>query len=241
MKTNKLILILSILSLIILSCSVDTIRIDGNDYITSKNYDYSNYSGIEISDGFNAYITFSDTEESIEIEANDNLHPYIITTKHNNSLVIKLKNNINIKGPATLNVYIKTKSIINFKASADTKIYLQNKLTTNNVEVNLSADCFFGGELDINNLKYYGSADSRADLYGKVNFLEANLSADSKISGYGLEINDLKIKMSADCDAYLTVKETIDIDAFADCALFYKGNATIVNQNLRANSRVVKM
>ncbi|MFI0429023.1 GIN domain-containing protein [Mariniflexile sp. HMF6888] len=240
MKTNNLFIILAIFGLIITSCSVDTIRVDGNDYITTKNYNYFNYSAIEISSGFNAYVTFSDTEESIEIEANDNLFPYIITSNNNNTLVVKLKNNINIRGASTLKVHIKTKSITSFKASADTRIYLQNKFIANNAKISLSADSFFTGELDVNSLQYYGSADTRSDLKGKVNFLDANLTADSKISNYGLEINDLKIKMSADCDAYLTILGTIDVNAVADCTLYYKGNATIINQHLVADSRIIK-
>jgi hypothetical protein len=241
MKTNSLFFILVILGALLTSCSVESIRVNGNDYVTTKNVNISNYSAIEISNDFHAYVTFSDTEESILVEANDNLHEHIKAYYNGNTLIVKLKNNINIKGSKTLNVYIKTKSITGFKASADANITLQNPLFSNHAKIQLSADSFFTGQLDVNHLEYFGSADTRADLYGKVNFLEANLSADSKISDYDLEVNDLKLKMSADCKVYLTVTGTIDVDAVADCTLHYKGNASIVNQRLVADSRVIKV
>lgn len=240
MKTNSLFFILVILGLSLSSCSVESIRVDGNDYVTTKNVPISNYSAIEIAAGFNAYVTFSDTEESILIEANDNLHEHIITSYTDNTLTVRIKNNINIRGAKTLNVYIKTKSITGFKASADASIMLQDPLIANNAKIQLSADSFFTGALDVNHLQYSGSADTRANLYGNVNFLDANLSADSKFSDYDLVVNDLKIKMSADCKAYLTVTGTIDVDAVADCALHYKGGATIVKQHLAADSRIIK-
>lgn len=37
--------------------------------------------------------------------------------------------------------------------------------------------------------------------------------------------------MAADCDANLTVTNTMDIDATADCVLRYKGNSEIIQQH----------
>ena len=225
MKTNRTFLILALLSFILISCTVETIGITGDDTVTTKNISLSDYSEIEISNDFNAYVTFSDTEERIEIEANDKLHQHIIAKKSDNILIIKLKNNINIKGKETLNVYITTKEITRFSASADSKIILENPLIAEDVDIKLSADSDFSGEVNVEDMNLKGSAVTRIDLFGTVQNLEANLSADSKLQNYGLEVTNLKIKMTADCDAYLTVTGTIDVDAVADCDLYYKGNA----------------
>src|SRR6056300_450284 len=98
MKANRIHIILIVLSLILSSCSVDTIKVSGNDAITYRNINVTDFSAVEIANDFNAYITFSDTEESIEIEANENLHQYIVVKKEGNNLVVRLKNNINIRG-----------------------------------------------------------------------------------------------------------------------------------------------
>jgi len=240
MKTNKLFLTLTLLSLILVSCSVDTIVVSDSDTIKTRDISYSDFSAIKISNDFNAYITFSNTEERIEIEANDKLHQHIIAEIKDNTLIVKLKSNINIKGRETLNVYISTKSINNFSAAADSKIKLENALIAEDVTIKLSADSDFTGEVNVNNLNLKGAADTRTDLFGKVNNLDVNLSADSKLLNYDLEVKDLKIKMAADCKAYLTVTGTIDVDAVADCDLFYKGNATITNQRLVSDSRIIK-
>jgi hypothetical protein len=189
----------------------------------------------------NAYITFSDNEEYIEIEANENLHDYIIAKKDGDKLIVKLKNNINIKGRETLNVYITTPQIDRFEASADAQIHLQNALITTDAEIIVSADAYFTGEVDVDYLKVIASADSKADLYGYVDSLNAKLSADAQLEDYDLIVNDLKIDMSADCKANLTVLETINIDASADSVLRYKGDAVITHQNLNADSKIIKV
>ncbi len=241
MKTNRLLILLAILGISLNSCSVDTIRVSANDTITYNSITPSDYDAIEISNGFNAYITFSDTEESIEIETNENLQNLVIAEISNNTLTVKLKNNIHIKGSATLNVYITTKSITDFKVAADSNIYLENALVEDDVKINVTADSFFSGEVDINNLDLKLAANARVDLHGNITQLNTNLSADAELSDYDLVIEDLIIDMVADCNANLTVINTITIDATANCVLKYKGNADIIHQHLTADSRIKKI
>ncbi|TGV01534.1 head GIN domain-containing protein [Flavivirga rizhaonensis] len=241
MKTSRLYILLILSGFIISSCSVDTIRVDANDEVTYRNVYITDYSSIEIANGFTAYITFSDTEESIKIEANENLHDHIITSKRDDELIVRLRNNLNIRGRETLNVYITTKYINNFTATADSQIYLENTLIEDNAKIKITADSFFSGHVDANYLELKSTADSNVDLSGSVNILNAYLSADARLSGYDLEVEDLKIKMTADCNANLTVNKTIDVEAVADCTLRYKGNATIIHESLKADSRVIKI
>ncbi len=241
MKSTKLCVLLLALGFTLNSCSIDTIRVNADDAITYKKVNIKEYDAIEIANGFNAYVTFSDTEESIEVEANANLHKYIIATKKGNKLIVKVKNNINIRGQETLNVYIKTKSICNFSIAADSNIYLQNTLVTETAKIRIAADSYFSGKVEVSDLELTAAADARADLYGHANYLYADLSADAKLSDYELEVQDLKIRMSADCNARLTVTNTIDINAIADCTLRYKGDAAIVYKNLKADSKIIKV
>ncbi len=241
MKTNRIYILIALFTLIISSCSLDTIRVTNNDAVTYRTLNITDFNAIEIANSFNAYITFSDTEESIEIEANDNLHDYIIARKENNKLVVHIKNNVKIKGRETLNIYITTKSITDFSVAADSKIILQNALIKDNAKIRVTADSFFSGEVHVDHLELKAFADAKADLSGIIGLLNANLSADAQLVDYDLQVEDLKMKMAADCDANITVTNTIDIEATADCTLRYKGNATIIHQKLTADSRIKKI
>jgi hypothetical protein len=217
------------------------VHVSSDDNITFRDVPINNYDNVEIGNGFNAFITFSDDEESVQVEANSNLQHLIIAKISNNTLIVKMKNNVNVKGNPTLNVYISTKSIENFKATADSNIILENILVTNDAYISLSADSSFSGELDVENLDLRATADVTADLYGYVSYLNANLSADVRLSDYDLVVDDLKLKMFADCDAHLTINNTIYVDGKADCVLNYKGNATIIYKDLKADSKIRKM
>ncbi|WP_298535390.1 DUF2807 domain-containing protein [uncultured Algibacter sp.] len=241
MKTSSYYLIFTLFSLVLSSCYTDKIRVSPGDTITLREVPVENYNSIEIGNGFNAFITFSEDSESIQVEGNSNLQDLIIAQIRDNKLTVKLKNRVNVKGNPTLNVYLSAKAIENFKATADSNITLENTLVANKAYISLSADSYFTGELDVKDLELRASADVRADLYGHIDYLNANLSADVRLSDYDLVVNDLKLKMVADCGANLTVKNSIYIDAKADCILKYKGNASIVYQDLKADARLVKM
>ena len=241
MKTNRHYLILLFLALAITSCQTDHINVSAHDEITFRTIPLAEYNSVEIGNGFNAFITFTETEESIQVESNSNLQHVIIAEINNNILTVKLRNNVNVKGNPTLNVYINAKFIENFKASADSNITLENILDANKAYISLSADSSFTGELNVENLDLKAAADVSADLFGYVSYLNANLSADVRLSDYDLHVDDLKLTMSADCDANLTVNNTIHVNGKADCVLNYKGNATIIYQDLKADSKIRKV
>ena len=241
MKTNKHHIIVLVLVCIFSACSVDTIRVSANDTIITKEINVPNYSAIEIANNFNAYVTFSDTEERVVIESNENLSDLIIARVKGDKLIVRLRNNIRIKGQETLNVYITTKSITDFSVATDSNIYLENTLITEAAKIKISADSFFSGEVRVDDLQLTATADARADLHGHANFLDARLSADAKLSDFDLDVDDLKIKMTADCKTDITVNKTINIEAIADCRLRYKGDALIIYKNLKADSKVIKI
>ena len=242
MKTNRNHIVLIALAFILSSCSVETIRVSANDSIITKEISTSNYSAIEIANSFNAYVTFSDTEELVIVESNENLDEFVIAKVKDGKLIVRLMNNINIKGQETLNVYITTKSITDFRVTANSNIYLKNTLTTDNAKIKVTADSFFSGEVEVVDLQLTIEADAKADLYGHANHLDARLSADAKLSDYDFNVDDLKLKMTADCETDITVNNTISIEAIADCRLRYKGDAAaIVHKDLRADSRIIKV
>ncbi|GAA3581779.1 GIN domain-containing protein [Snuella lapsa] len=242
MTSNSKYIMLCFLTLIVNACSIDTVNVQGSDVITTKSLNVSDFSHLEVNGNFNVYVKFSQTETSIDIEANSNLHKYITTVVENDKLNIRVQNNIFVDDNSTLNIYITTKALTDFKAVGSSNIYLQSPLVTDNAKIKLLGDCLFLGELAINNtLQIDASSDSTVDLLGNVNILEADLVANTKLLNYNLQVEHLKLKMFADCMANITVNSSISIEAMVDCILYYKGNATILDNDLSINSKLIKV
>ena len=238
MKSKLALLTLALVGLIAVSCDYESVRASGE--VSVNEVRLSDYSRLKVSNAFNAYVTFSDTEEKIEVEANDNLHDKIIVNKEGNTLVVRLKRHTNVKGNATMNIFITTKSISHFDISGASTITLENELHSPDVEIELSGASEFSGDLYTNELFIDASGASKTDLFGTTEYLGISLSGSSTVQGYGLVSDQLKMDLSGASDAYLTVSQTIDVEASGASKLYYKGNATVVHKDLSGASELIK-
>ncbi len=141
MKTKSIVLGLMLFTVVFTSCDYEKIR--ASEEVSSLTYNIPDFSNLEVSNAFNVYVSFSDTEESIRIEANENLHDRITVKRDGNSLVIKLKKFTQIRGNATLNAYIVTKNITEFDISGASTLYLENQWVISNGRIDLSGSSDF--------------------------------------------------------------------------------------------------
>lgn len=239
MRTKSIIIVLILALGVLTSCDHESIR--ASDEVSSLDYAIPEYSTLKVSNAFNTYVTFSDTEESVRIEANENLHDRIIVKRDGNALIIKLKSLTSVRGNATLNAYIVTKDISNFDIAGASKLTLENVWNGNNGRIELSGASNFNGEVAVDRLNLDMTGASSLDLYGTASALDADLAGSSDIRDFDLTVKDLKMDMSGASEAYLSISESIDIQASGASSLKFKGDAKITYKRLSGASEIVKI
>lgn len=135
-KIYKLLLSAGLI-LALMSCENKNTRIIPSDNISSQYADIKGYSGLELDATFQVEVNFTDSEQPIEIIANENLHPYVIIEKVSDVLKVRLRDNVDISGPATLKVILKTGIIRSYSASGASEILLMDILATDMVQISL--------------------------------------------------------------------------------------------------------
>lgn len=276
MKSIQRIAIALLLGFMVTSCVQESIWV--SEEVSTREYDFDNIRVLQVSSDFRAYVTFSDTEEKVSIKANDNLFRRIDAYMEGSKLVVKLENNVRVRGKETMELYVTTKNISKFKASADAAIFMESPINTNTVSIELSSDAYFEGDITADDLELHMASDSEAEMYldvqdayldlssssrlqgeskikdakirlasdaevdmiGTIESLDAIMSSDSELKDYGLEVQDLRIDLTSDSDAFLTVTGTIDVTANSDSRLYYKGDAEIIRQVLSSDGKVIK-
>jgi len=236
MKSNSIYGLLLATVFIVSSC--DTESINASDTIASREFSFSGYEALQLSGDFNAFVQFSDTEERIEIQANDNIQDRIRISQEGSTLRIGLENNVTVRGNVTLNVFITTSNISRYRLTEDSSVELQNLLATETITLEALGDSSFFGEVNTSNFIVELSGDSSMDVFGTANNLNARLNGDSTLRDFDLDVEDLIIDLSGDSDAFLTVENTIDLEASGDSALNFSGGATIIRQRLTGDSRI---
>ena len=240
MKTKSILIALFALSILTTSC-------DKNDDVTPSNNvttvekTITGYTQLNVSDPFTVYVTFSDTEEKIQVEANSNLQQHITVKKQNNQLVIDLDNNLDINGSAVLNVHITTKKLDAFYAAGASTIQLQNELNATKVIVNLTGACTFSGTMFVNELNTDLTGASNLNISGSANSVELDATGASNMTDYGFETNNFNCDLEGACNAYLTIQQSLNVMANGGSNVYYKGHGVVSSQDLGGGSTIQKM
>lgn len=241
MKVKFVITIFLGLGVFFSSCEDISTKVTPSNSISTQTKSVSNYSGLHVSTAFSVFVRFSDTEESIEIEANDNLHQYIEVFTSGDNLVIKLRDNINIKnGSAVLKAYVTTKYLDEFDASGASSITLQDELYNSDCSIELSGASFFKGNINVNQLSADISGASFMDLSGKATDCYIDASGASSIKDYSLSVDFLKVDLSGACNAFITVHKELDVEASGASNVFFKGDGIVKRAELSGASNVFR-
>lgn len=240
MNSKSILLAIFALSLLTTSCKKNDDVTPSNN-VTTIEKTITGYTQLNVSDLFTVYVTFSDSEEKIQVEANSNLQQYINVRKQNNQLVIDLENNLDINGSSVLNVYITTKTLNAFYAAGASTIQLQNELYESNVSINLSGACTYSGSMFVNELVADLEGASNLNLSGSSSNIELDANGASNMMDYGFETNNFKCDINGGSNVYLTIQQEMNVVADGGSNVYYKGNGVVNNQDLGGGSTIQKM
>ena len=225
MKAITIILACTIFMIVAGCSSDDKVTPSGN--IITKNHHFSDYSALIISHGFKVFVTFSETEEEIEIQADDNLHAFIEVYKREDRLIIKLKNNVSIQGQTTMNVYITTKHVDIYTGSGGSIITLENKLIADEVDVEVSGGSAFVGDLNAASLTVELSGGSEIDIGGESDTYRVGASGGSSFRNYNFLVDELTANLSGGSQGYVTVTNEIKVNASGGVRYIIRGKPSL--------------
>lgn len=228
------------MSVFIFSCESFNSVVPVED-ISIRQKEFFDYQRIDVESAFTVYLNFSDTEEKIEIEANDNLHQYIEVDKVGGTLKIGFRNNTNVNGSATLNAYITIKNISGYSATGASRFILNDPLTVENTDIFLSGAGSFTGDLEVINLSANLSGASTLNLIGSCESFDIEASGASNIYDFSFRCDYLNINLSGASNASLTINHSFDVNASGASIFRYKGEGKVNSQKLTGGSKILKI
>lgn len=242
MKTNVILAAILMTSVIFTSCTKEDQYVTPSSHISTVNKSVSGFSKLEVMDPFTVYVTFSDAEEMIRVEANDNLHQYISIKEQNDRLQIELDDHLSIRrGEAVLNIYVNARQVDEFTASGAASIILQNQLMEQSAEVYLSGASSFTGSLQVDDFSSRIIGASNLDLHGAADHFSIEASGACVMNDFGFQVQELTADLDGASTVSLTVMQQLDVKARGSSTVFYKGNGVIAHQNLSDISRIVRL
>ncbi len=195
----------------------------------------------------------------VEVEADDNILPYIITEVSNGTLHIYL-DNVSVKNPKKLHVYVKMPDITGLKATSSAEIKADRVIKTNDLVIQATStgdillgkikgksvdiDASSSADIKIDEIfvdTFIANASSTADIF--IDYIESDKAVLDAGSSADIEIEKIQT-MSCNIDSSSTAdvevgaidtnKIAIDAGSSADVLIAGKTNDLIVRANSSA-------
>jgi len=238
MKITNWSVLLMVLAITV-GCALDDDKVIPSGRVIKRTHELSNFSDVYISDGFKAFVTFSDGEDKVEVEAEKNLHAHFSIYKRGNQLVVKLKDDVFIWGNHTMNIHITTSKANNFNGSGGASFELENTLHSDYADVHLSGGSSFSGRLSVDKLSVDTSGGSELELSGDALHTTIACTGGSQFNDYFFTTEQLDASLSGGSEVFLSVTNQIKVTASGGSTLYYKGTPKNIDKNLSVGSELV--
>ncbi len=242
MRTNAFLFMIPLFLLLITACDEEKENINPSDNTSIRTHSITAFTDLKIEDPFVVYVKFSNTEESLRIEANDNLHAFIDVRQSGEALAISLDEDVNFKiGNVVLKVYLTTKDIKVLEASGATNVILQDPLIGEDLEIELEGASKLSGRLQLDFLDAYLNGASIMDIEGSAQKLDISAIGASHMTDFDFATDELYVDLSGASTVSLQVNQTLEVKATGASTVYYQGNGVVENINVSGGSNVIKV
>jgi len=191
------------------SCEMNAIKGSGN--VTNENRPVNgDFKSIEASDGLEVIVEQA-AQQTITVEADDNLQKHIITTIDNGVLVIKCK--YNSYHNVTKKITVKLPVIEVIEVSKGATLKTVNTMKSNAITLRSSSGADMKVSIEVEKAICEASSGSHIDIDGKAIELETKSSSGSSIDADQLLSNDITAKASS--GSTIEVRPLVSLNAKA--------------------------
>lgn len=239
MTTLAKIIVSTLVSLSLVSCNFDlniNSGVKGNGHVTIENRTITKpFSTIKATEGLDVYLTQSDNE-SISVEADDNLQDLIITEVIDNVLKIHTKQNIGTF--TSKKVMVSFKNISNIIATSGSDVKSTGTIVTKHLNLETSSGSSMNLDINTSTLKCKSTSGSNLKLSGKTIELIAEATSGSGIKATNLMAQNTNAKATSGADITINTTEALTAKASSGGDIKYTGKPKTVNKSDSASGSV---
>ena len=216
--------LIGFLLLVIVSCEISSVYGSGN--IISEDRNVSEFSKVSISGSGNLFIE-QGNEESLTIEAEDNILPLITNRVYGNTLTIGFKLMTNVTTTKNIEFHLKVRDIDSISATGSGNINCLG-FSTNNLSIKTTGS----GNVDISNLittniNINSTGSGNYNLAGETDNLNLSFSGSGDCNAGELTSKKCKIKATGSGDFIVNVSNDLNVSINGSGGVSYIGNPTV--------------
>jgi hypothetical protein len=202
--------------------------VHGNGNVVTKERKAEDFAGIKVSSGIDVYLK-QGSIMSISVEADENLHEYILTEVRNG--VLNVYTDANIRESKMKRVYITMKDINSVSTTSAGDVVGETPVKCDRLELSASSAGDIKLEVRSKEIKINISSSGDMTLSGETDILEADLSSAGDLNAYELKVREANISASSAGDADINVTEKLTARASSAGDINYRGNPKYIDSH----------
>ncbi len=227
MKNLRHILIV-VLCISISACAEAQFRrtVYGNGKVVEKERKAIQATTIKVSSGIDVYLR-QGNEYKLSVEADDNLHDYILTEKNGDEL--RVYTEANIRNAECKKVYVTLKDINSVSCSSAGDLIGETAIKSDNLRLSASSAGDIKLEVYSETIDINISSSGDITLSGEADSMEADLSSAGNLNAYNLTVKEADVSASSAGDADIYVTERLIARSSSAGDINYKGDPKYID------------
>ncbi len=217
--------------------SNDYNRIYGNGEVISQSRQLSgSFEKISLAADFDVVVTPS-IRDSIYLEAESNILPYVITVIEGNRLVLRTTNSTTLINhqPVRIHVFARQTNALDVSGSGTIR---SDSLHTNLLDITISGSGSIKAPVYVQELKATVSGSGDIEVWGLAENSEYTISGSGNIKSYLLSQQDCISTISGSGNIYVSAWNTLDATISGSGSVYYKGNP-LVKVKISGSGKVI--
>ena len=235
-------LLLSLFTFISVCSFAQWQTITGNGNVNKETREVKNFTGVALSGNMNVELAYGNSN-SITLEGDENLLPYIETKVEDGILVVRTKNKTGLKTRNKLMVYVSLTKLSDLRVSGSGNITGTGNFNNDGkTTVAVSGSGNIDVEMDsFSETKIAISGSGNVRLKGKsTNNIEAAISGSGSIDCSEMACNDVFAHVSGSGNIKVFANKSIDARVSGSGNIYYKGSATNINLKSSGSGKIIK-
>ncbi len=234
-KIMVLVILVGILAVTVVSCKWTIGVVRGSGDIESEEREVSGFDEIQFTGVGNLIIEQGD-EETLTVEADDNIIGLIKTEVKGDQLHIGLKRGVSVIPTSKIKFYLTVKDLDRIDLSGLGDIDC-NEFETDDIEFHISGSGEIDFELVAGSIETSVSGLGDINLSGEVDSHRIKISGSGKYNAEELKSKDCEIKISGLGSATVNVSDNLEIEINGAGNVYYKGDPQI-SQHISGLGRI---
>jgi hypothetical protein len=203
-----------------------TVRGEGN--VIKKERTINSFDGIKVSSGVDVYLSQGDNE-SVTVEADENLHEYILTEVKDG--ILNVYTDVNIREAKMERVHVTIKDVKSLKSTSAGDIIGESPIKGTDIQIGASSAGDIRLEVYAKKIEVNISSSGDVTLSGEAETLNADLSSAGDLDAYNLKVKEVDVSASSAGDAKVYASEKIRARASSAGDIYYQGDPKYVDSH----------